>query len=84
VHMLSTGLTGCGDRSDRSRAELIQLLCFLSSGSHAFVQGELHWFRGSLHVCKGRSLRFSSFGLVVCAFCLSIVLSRMCRVVALA
>jgi hypothetical protein len=37
-----------------------------------------------LHVCRGSSLWFSSFGLVVCALCLSIVLSRMCRVVALA
>jgi hypothetical protein len=34
---------------------------FSSSGLHAFVQGELHWFRGSLHVCKGSSLWFSSF-----------------------
>jgi hypothetical protein len=31
----------------------------VSSGVlHAFVQGELHWFRGSLHVCKGSSLWF--------------------------
>jgi hypothetical protein len=29
-----------------------------SSGLHAFVQGELHWFRGSLHVCRGSSLWF--------------------------
>jgi hypothetical protein len=50
----------------------MQLLC-LRGGLHAFVQGELHWFRGSLHVCRGSSLWFSSFGLVVCAFCLSIV-----------
>jgi hypothetical protein len=35
-------------------------------------------------VCKRSSLWFSSFGLVVCALCLSIVLSRMCRAVALA
>jgi hypothetical protein len=63
---------------------MMQLLCFLSSGLHAFIQGELHWFRGSLHVCRGSSLCFSSFGLVVRTLCLSIVLSRMCRVVALA
>jgi hypothetical protein len=44
----------------------------------------LHWFRGSLHVCRGSSLWFLSFGLVVCALCLSFVLSRMCRAVALA
>jgi hypothetical protein len=24
----------------------------------AFIQGELHWFRGSLHVCRGSSLWF--------------------------
>jgi hypothetical protein len=65
--------------------ELSWCSCSVSwGGSHAFVQGELHWFRGSLHVCRGSSLWFSSFGLVVCALCLSIVLSRMCRAVALA
>jgi hypothetical protein len=36
-------------------------------------------------MCAGGALcDFSSFGLVVCALCLSIVLSRMCRAVALA
>jgi hypothetical protein len=74
--VLSTGLIG------QRWADATAL--FLSSGLHAFVQGELHWFRGSLHVCKGSSLWFSSFGLVVCALCLSIVLSRMCRAIALA
>jgi hypothetical protein len=59
------------------RAELMQLLCF-----HQVVC--MHSSRGSLHVCRGSSLWFSSFGLVVCALCLSIVLSRMCRAVALA
>jgi hypothetical protein len=29
-----------------------------SAGLHAFVQGEVHWFRGSLHVCRGSSLWF--------------------------
>jgi hypothetical protein len=57
---------------------------FPSSGLQAFVHGELHRFRGSLHVCRGSSLWFSSFRLVVCALCLSIVLSWMCQVVALA
>jgi hypothetical protein len=46
------------------------------------VQGEL--FVGSLQVCRGSSLWFLSFGLVVCALGLSIALSRMCRAVALA
>jgi hypothetical protein len=57
---------------------------FSSSDLHALVQGELHWFRGSLHVCRGSSVWFSSFGLVVCALWLSKVLSQMCRVVTLA
>jgi hypothetical protein len=47
--MLSTGMT------DQSKAEAAALV----------VQGEFHWFRGSLHACRGSSLWFSSFGLVV-------------------
>jgi hypothetical protein len=83
VHMLHIGLTGGFDQSDRSGLSCCS--CLVSSGVlHAFVQGELHWFRGSLHVCRGALSGFSSFGLVVCAFCLSFVLSRMCRAVALA
>jgi hypothetical protein len=59
--ILSTSLTGEGDRSDGR--ELSWCSCSVSwGGSYAFVQGELHWFRGSLHVCRGRSLWFSSFG----------------------
>jgi hypothetical protein len=51
----------------------MQLLCFLQvvQGELACVQGEL--FGG-----------FLNFGLVVWSLCLSIVLSRMCRAVALA
>jgi hypothetical protein len=66
------------------RAKLMQLLCF-----HQVVC--MHSSRGSCIgsggacICAGGALcGFSSFGLVVCALCLSIVLSRMCRVVALA
>jgi hypothetical protein len=60
VHMLSTGLTGGGDRSDRW--ELSCCSCLVSSGVlHAFIQGKLHWFRGSLHVCRGSSLWFFEF-----------------------
>jgi hypothetical protein len=40
--------------------------------------------RGACMCARGSSLWFSSFGLVVCALCLSIVLSEMCRAVALA
>jgi hypothetical protein len=39
---------------------------------------------GGLHVCRGSSLWFSSFGLVFCALCSSLFLSRLCRAVALA
>jgi hypothetical protein len=43
--------------SDRSGLSCCS--CPISSGVlHAFVQGELHWFRGSLHVCRGSSLWF--------------------------
>jgi hypothetical protein len=77
--MLHTSLTGLTGQSRADAAALFfQLVCMHSS------RGELHWFRGSLHVCRGISLWSSSFGLVVCALCLSIVLSRMCRAVALA
>jgi hypothetical protein len=74
--VVSTGVTG---QSWAGAAAL-----FSSSGLHAFVQVELHWFKGSLHVCRGSSLWLSRFGLMVFTLCLSIVLSRMCRVIALA
>jgi hypothetical protein len=55
--ILSNGLTGEGEQSDRS--ELSCCSCSVSCGiSHAFDQGELHWFRGSLHVCRGSSMWF--------------------------
>jgi hypothetical protein len=83
VHMLSTGLIGGGDRSDRW--ELSCCSCPVSSGVlHALVQEELHWFRGSLHVCRGSSLWFFELWFGGCALFLSLVLSRMCRAVTLA
>jgi hypothetical protein len=51
--VVATGLTG------QSWADAVAL--FSSSGLHAFVQGELHWFRWSLHVCRGSSLWFFEF-----------------------
>jgi hypothetical protein len=39
------------------RAEVVAAALF-SAASHAFVQMEVHWFRGSLHVCRGSSLWF--------------------------
>jgi hypothetical protein len=55
VHMLHTGLTGGVDRSDRSVLGCAATL-FSSGVLYAFIQRELHWFRGSLHVCRGSSL----------------------------
>jgi hypothetical protein len=42
------------------RADVVAAALF-SSGWHAFVQGEVHWFRGSLHVCRGSSLWLFEF-----------------------
>jgi hypothetical protein len=52
VHMLGSGLTGGVGRSDWS--ELSCCSCSVSwSSSHAFVQGELHLFRGELACVQG-------------------------------
>jgi hypothetical protein len=50
----------------------------------ALVQGECALAQGGLAYVQGSSLWCCSFGLVVCALCLSMVLSWMCRAVALA
>jgi hypothetical protein len=55
VHMLGTGLTGGGDRSDRCELKLLQLPCFQlvcmhSSMGGALVQGELACVQGELFV----------------------------------
>jgi hypothetical protein len=68
VHMLDTGLTGGGDRSDWCELKFLQLPCFQVVCMHSS--------RGS---CIGSGVLF-----VVCALCLSFVLSRMCRAIALA
>jgi hypothetical protein len=87
VHILGTGLTGGVDRSDRCELKLLQLPCFQLVCMHLSrvrCIGEVHWFRGSL-MCAGEALcGCSSFALVVCALCLSFVLSWMCQTVALA
>jgi hypothetical protein len=83
VHMWSTGLTGGGNRSNWSELSwcscsvFIKWFACICPGGVALVQGELACVQGELFV-------FSSFGLVVCALCLSIALSRMCWAVALA
>jgi hypothetical protein len=48
--LVLTGLTGQG--------WVIAAALFSSGVLHAFVQGELHRFRWSLHVCRGSSLWF--------------------------
>jgi hypothetical protein len=83
VHMLGTGLTGGGDRSDRCELKLLQLPCFqvvcmLSSRGSCIGSG------GACMCAGGALCGFSSFISVVCDLCLSFVLSRMCRAVALA
>jgi hypothetical protein len=65
------------------RADLLQRLCFINWFACIRPVG-VALVQGNFHVCKGSSLWFSSFGLAVCALCLSIVLSRMYRAVALA
>jgi hypothetical protein len=81
-----TGLTGVSVRScamlrtvliDQSKAGVVALFVKRFACIHP---GELHWFKGSLQVCRGSSLWFSSFALVVCAlflrlFCLGCVKS---------
>jgi hypothetical protein len=54
VHISGTGLTGGDDRSDWCELKLLHCLVF--SWFAALVQGEVHWFRGSLHVCRGSFL----------------------------
>jgi hypothetical protein len=49
VHMLHTGLTSGVDQSDRSGLSVAGAL-FSSGVLHAFIQRELHWFRGELFV----------------------------------
>jgi hypothetical protein len=95
--LVCTGLTGRGHLSNRSgcwpcshvahwsdrwsrpvwlvRAELF---CMQSS------KGSCIGSRGACMCAGGALCGFSSFGLVVCALCLSLVLSQMCRAVALA
>jgi hypothetical protein len=66
------------------RAELLQLLYFLQVVCMHSTKGELHWFRWSLHVCRGSSLWFSRFWFGGLRSLLEHSLSWMCRAVALA
>jgi hypothetical protein len=55
VHILGTGLTGGGDRSDRCELKLFQLPCFQEVCMHSFrgvalVQVELVCVEGELFV----------------------------------
>jgi hypothetical protein len=83
VHMLGIGLTGGGDRSDRCEQKLLQLPCFQVVCMHS-SRGSCIGSGGTCMCAGGALCGCSSFGLVVCALCLSFVLSRRCRAVALA
>jgi hypothetical protein len=74
--MVLTGLTGQGWVVAAALFQVV--LCILSSRGSCIGSG------GACMCAGGALCDFSSFGLVVCALCLSIVLSRMCRAVALA
>jgi hypothetical protein len=82
VHMLGTGLTGGDDRSDRCELKLLQLPCFQVVCMHS-SRGSCIGLGGACMCAGGALCGCSSFGLMVCALCLSSVLSRMCRAVAL-
>jgi hypothetical protein len=62
----------------------MQLLCFLQVFCMHSSRGSCIGSGGACMCAGGALCDFSSFGLVVCALFLSIVLSRMCRAVALA
>jgi hypothetical protein len=64
IQILGTGLIDVVDRPEQGYCSC----SILPSGLHAFVQGELHWFRSSLHVCRGSSLWFVLF--IWACFCL--------------
>jgi hypothetical protein len=72
-------LTGLTDQGWVVAATLFQVVfCMHSSRGRCICSG------GACMCAGGAHRGCSSFGLVVCALCLSIVLSRMCRAVALA
>jgi hypothetical protein len=67
-------LTSPGRRSNRPRrSEQVFALCCISMLHYCIGSGGCALAQGSLHVCRGSSLCCSSFGLVVCALCLSMV-----------
>jgi hypothetical protein len=66
------------------RAKQMQLLYFRQMVCMHSSRGSCIGSGGACMCAVGALCGFSSFGLVVCALCLSIVLSRMCRTVALA
>jgi hypothetical protein len=85
VSCCAGGLTALWRRSNRpGPSEQVLIFAAFPCCIAALVQGSVLWLRGSLHMCRGSSVWCSSFGSVVCGLCLSMVLSRMCRAVALA
>jgi hypothetical protein len=63
VHMLGTGLTGGGDRSDRCELKLLQLPCFQVVCMHS-SRGRCIGSGGACMCAGGAFCGFSSFGLV--------------------
>jgi hypothetical protein len=78
--MLGTGLTGGGDRCE---LKLLQLSCFQEVCLH-LSRGSCIGSGGAFMCAGGALCGFLSFALVGCVLCLSFVLSRMCRAIALA
>jgi hypothetical protein len=72
VHMLGTGLTGDGNRSDRCELKLLQLPCFQVVCMHS-SRGSCIGSGGACMCAGGGLCGFSSFISVVCALCLSFV-----------
>jgi hypothetical protein len=70
VHMLGTGLTGGGDRSDRCELKSLQLLCFQEVCMH-LSRGSCIGSGGACMCAGGALCGLSSFVSVVCALCLS-------------
>jgi hypothetical protein len=84
VHMLHTGLTSGVDWSDRSELSWCSCSVFFKWLACIRPGGSCIGSGGACMCARGALCGFSSFGLVVCVICLSIVLSQMCRAVALA
>jgi hypothetical protein len=79
------GLTALCRRSNRPWAWwVVFALCCIPVLHCCIGSGGVCFGSGGACICAGGLFWCSSFGSVICALCLSMVLSRMCRAVALA